>query len=76
MIFRLCHYANFWEDPELKSPGGDRQVFHCHLLRQPEKLRELLLSGLEQSGFTQAPWLLGKHLGTKTGPQNLMFVGL
>ncbi|CAL1162075.1 unnamed protein product [Cladocopium goreaui] len=40
-----------------RVPGGDRQVFHCHLLRQPEKLRELLLSGLEQSGFTQVPEL-------------------
>ena len=37
--------------------GADRQVFHCHLLRQPAKLRELLLSGLEQSGCTQLPKL-------------------
>eukprot|EP00913_Durusdinium_trenchii_P009323 g8761.t1 len=34
-------------------PGGDREVFHCHLLRSERKLRELLVNGLEQSGQTQ-----------------------
>ena len=36
-----------------KFPGADREVFHCHLLRQPQKLHEVMLPGLEQSGFTQ-----------------------
>ncbi|CAK9080133.1 Uncharacterized protein SCF082_LOCUS38220 [Durusdinium trenchii] len=38
-------------------PGGDREVFHCHLLRSERKLRELLVNGLEQSGQTQVPVL-------------------
>eukprot|EP00434_Breviolum_minutum_P005833 symbB.v1.2.005144.t1/scaffold226.1/size261315/23 len=38
-----------------RVPGADREVFHCHLLRQAQKLHEVMLPGLEQSGFTQVP---------------------
>ena len=57
------------EDLVFFSAGGDKEVFHCHLLRDPRKMRPLLLQGLEQSGFTQAGVRLspGKGFGERSG---------